>query len=337
MRTLAVAFLSLLALSLPAHAVEIKIASVAPDGSYWMQQMRAGGQRIRELTDGRVEFKFYPGGVMGTDAQVLRKIRVGQLHGGAFTAGGLSERYSGLNTYGIPLLFQSLGEVDHVRERLDPKIVDGLEAAGFVSLGFSEGGFANLLSNEPVRHVDDLRRRKVWVPDGDQISYLVMESMGLSPVVLPVTDVLTGLQTGLLDVVSNSPVGALVLQWHTKVRYRTVLPVAYSFGVFAVDARVFGRLSAGDQAIVREVMGGVMAEIDRTSRRDNLEAEAVMAKSGVEPVHVDADDVEAWRRTIESLYPRIRERPDVDRELFDELVGLLAEYRRSAKPADSTD
>jgi TRAP-type C4-dicarboxylate transport system substrate-binding protein len=270
---------------------------------------------------------------MGTDAQVLRKIRVGQLQGGAFTAGGLSERYSGLNMYGVPLLFESLAEVDYVRERLDPKLAEGLEAAGFVSLGFSEGGFANLLSNEPVHHVDDLRRKKVWVPEGDQISYLVMESMGLSPVVLPMTDVLTGLQTGLLDVVSNSPVGALVLQWHTKVRYRTVLPVAYSLGILAVDARVFNRLSAADQAIVRDVMGSTMDEIDRTSRRDNVEAEAVIARSGVEPVQVNAQDVAGWRQTIESLYPEIRERPDIDRELFDELVRLLEEFRHHSPAA----
>lgn len=324
----------LVALVMPAAAAEIKIATVAPDGSFWMRQMRAGGERVRELTDGRVEFKFYPGGVMGTDAQVLRKIRVGQLQGGAFTAGGLSERYNGLNTYGVPLLFESLEEVDYVRERLDPKLAAGLEAAGFVSLGFSEGGFANLLSNEPVRHVDDLKRKKVWVPEGDQISYLVMESMGLSPVVLPVTDVLTGLQTGLLDVVSNSPVGALVLQWHTKVRYRTELPVAYSLGILAVDARVFGRLSAGDQAVVRDVMGATMAEIDSAARRDNREAEAVMARSGVEPVPVVAADVAGWRRTIEALFPEIRRRADIDTAMFDELVRLLGEYRRGASAAN---
>jgi TRAP-type C4-dicarboxylate transport system substrate-binding protein len=147
----------------PADALEIKIASVAPDGSYWMRQMRAGGERIRELTDGRVEFKFYPGGIMGTDAQVLRKIRVGQLHGGAFTTGGLSAEYKALNVYGIPLMFRSLDEVDYVRERLDPQLAEGLEEAGWISLGFSEGGFATLMANAPVRHVNDLRRQKVWV------------------------------------------------------------------------------------------------------------------------------------------------------------------------------
>jgi TRAP-type C4-dicarboxylate transport system substrate-binding protein len=323
----------MLAVLSSAPAEEIKIASVAPDGSYWMRQMRDGGQRIRDLTDGRVEFKFYPGGVMGTDTQVLRRIRVGQLHGGAFTAGGLSERYSGLNLYGIPLIFRSHEEVDYVRARLDPKLEAGLAQAGFISLGFSEGGFANLMSMEPVTHVDDLRRKKVWVPEGDEISYMVMQSMGLSPVQLPVTDVLTGLQTGLLDVVAAAPLAALVLQWHTRVKHRTELPVSYSMGVFAVDARVFNRLTAADQTVVRDVMRGVMVDIDRSARDDDREAREVMTRNGVQPVAVNATDVMSWRQTIESLYPDIRRRPDIDGALFDEMLGLLEEYRANPNVA----
>ena len=181
-----------------AAAADIKLASVAPDGSHWIVQMRAGAEEIRMRTGGRVTFKFYPGGVMGNDAQVLRKIRAGQLHGGAFASGGLAERYSGMSLYGIPLLFRSQEEVDFVRAKIDPLMAAGLDKAGFVSFGFTEGGFANLLSNEPIHSVDEMKRKKVWVPDGDQMSFLAMQTMGLSPVVLPVTDVLTGLQTGLI-------------------------------------------------------------------------------------------------------------------------------------------
>jgi TRAP-type C4-dicarboxylate transport system substrate-binding protein len=289
--------------------------------------MRAGGEQVKERTAGRVVFKFYPGGVMGNDSQVLRKIRIGQLHGGAFTAGGLAERYPALNLYGVPLLFNSLEEVDFVRARLDPKLADGLEAAGFVSLGFSEGGFANLMANAPIRNVEDLRRKKIWVPEGDAISFLAMEALGLSPVVLPATDVLTALQTGLLDVVANSPVGALVLQWHTKVKYRTELPVSYAMGVFALDARVFGSLSTEDQQIVRDVMGGVMRDIDRASREDNRRAAEVMTSTGVAPIAVTNTDIESLRSTIEAIYPTLRGRADVDVMMFDELLEVLAEYR----------
>jgi TRAP-type C4-dicarboxylate transport system substrate-binding protein len=327
--------LAFCAAALPLDAAELKVASIAPDGSQWMRSMRVGGELVKERTAGRVVFKFYPGGVMGNDGQVLRKIRIGQLHGGAFTAGGLAERYPALNLYGVPLLFDSLDEVDFVRARLDPKLAAGLEAAGFVSLGFSEGGFANLMANEPIRNVADLRRKKIWVPEGDAISFLAMEALGLSPVVLPATDVLTALQTGLLDVVANSPVGALVLQWHTKVKYRTELPVSYAMGVFALDARVFGSLSSEDQRIVREVMGGVMRDIDRASREDNRRAAEVMTSTGIEPIAVTDTDVESLRSTIETIYPTLRGRADVDVMMFDELLAVLAEYRARRMSPDS--
>ena len=312
-----------------ARAADIKIATVAPDGSHWMEQMRGGADEIKMRTGGRVTLKFYPGGVMGNDAQVLRKIRSGQLQGGAFTAGGLAERYPALNLYGIPLLFRSLDEVDAVRARLDPKLLAGLEQAGFVAFGFTEGGFANLLSNEPIRSVDDMKRKKVWVPEGDQVSFLAMESLGLSPVVLPVTDVLTGLQTGLIEITFASPVAALVLQWQTRVKYRTDLPVSYSFGIFAIEKSAFNALTADDQKVVREVMLRVMGGLDRTARDDNKRAAEVLASSGVQTVPVNASDVETWRKTIEALYPQLRERADFDKPLFDELMSTLADYRKS--------
>ena len=316
-------------LGFAASAADLKLATVAPDGSHWMQQMRAGSEEIKTRTGGRVVLKFYPGGVMGNDSQVLRKVRANQLQGGAFAAGGLAERYSGLNLYGIPLLFRSAEEVDAVRAKLDPKIAAGLEQAGFVTFGFVEGGFANLFSNEPIRGVNDMRRKKVWVPDGDQISFLAMQELGLSPVTLPVTDVLTGLQTGLIEITFASPVVALVLQWHTKVKYITRLPVSYSYGVFAIEKEAFGRLSADDQKVVREVMSKTLSGLDHEARADNEHAYETLLSSGLKPVEVGAGDLDTWRHTIEAMYPQLRSRPDINAELFDELQATLAEYRKA--------
>ncbi len=329
-RGLAVALLAALFVTPPAEGVEFKVATVAPDGSTWMREMRAGAVEIQARSEGRVTIKFYPGGIMGNDSQVLRKVRVGQLHGGAFTGGGIAERYSGFNLYGIPLLFRSLGEVDYVRERLDPALAEGLAEAGFISFGFIEGGFARLMANEPIGSVEDMRRRKIWSPEGDPIGFRVLEAMGLSPVVLPPTDVLTGLQTGLLDVVAASPIVALVLQWHTKVKYVTDLPVSYGLGIFAIDARVFSRLSATDQELVRSVMSGVMRSLDAGTRQDNREARAVLEQFGLEFVPVDSEHILGWRETIEGLYPELRQRRDLDARLLDELLVLLAQYRAGA-------
>jgi TRAP-type C4-dicarboxylate transport system substrate-binding protein len=124
-------------------------------------------------------------------------------------------------------------------------------------------------------------------------------------------------------------VAALVLQWHTKVKYITQLPVSYSMGVFAIEKDTFGKLTPGDQQIVREVMVEYMSELDRAAREDNRRAAEVLASSGLETVSVDARDVEGWRQTIESVYPRLRERPDMDAAMFDKLFATLADYRRA--------
>ena len=311
----------------PVAAQELRIATLAPADSQWMQDMVAGGERVRELTEGRVSLRFRAGGVAGSDEQVLRKIRIGDLQGGAFSSGGLANIYPGLNTYGIPLIFRSLDEVDYVRPRLDPKLSAGLEQAGFVSLGFSEGGFSNLMSNVPVSHVDDLRRQKIWVPDNDLISFEVLESLRLAPVPLEVSDALLGLERGLVDVVAASPVVALVLQWHTKTRFRTELPITYSMGVFAIAEEAFYTLEPRDQQVMRTVIGEVMAGIDNDSRADNEEARSVMSGMGIETVAVNDADVEVWRQIIAEQLPEIRNRRDIDAALFDEMMALLQEYR----------
>ena len=310
-------------------AQELRIATLAPGDSQWMQDMQAGGERIRQMTDGRVVLKFRAGGVAGSGAQVLRRIRIGDLQGGAFTAGELGTIYPGLNTYGIPLIFRSLDEVDYVRASLDPKLAAGLEAHGFVSLGFSEGGFSNLMSNVPVSDIDDLRRQKIWVPDNDPISFQVLEALRLAPVPLELSDALLGLQRGLVDVVAGSPVVALVLQWHTQVKYRTDLPISYSMGVFAIAADAFYELAPEDQQIVRTVVADVMTGIDRDSRADNAEALQVMDKMGIQSVPVNDADVEVWRQVIVDQFPEIRRRRDIDVELFDEMLKLLEEFRTS--------
>ncbi len=315
-----------------AGSVALKIATIAPDGSHWMQEMRAAAAKIKSATDGRLVLKFYPGGVMGDDAQVLRKVRIGQLQGGAFTSGGLAARYNGLNLYGMPLLFRSLDEVDYVRSRMDPILAQGLEKAGFMSFGFVEGGFAKLMSKTPVRGVDDMRRRKVWVPEGDQINFTAMQSLGLSPVVLPVTDVLTGLQTGLLDIVAASPSVALVLQWHTKVDYLTDLPVLYSMGVFAIDEHAWMRVDEPDRKTAAAILTKTMHGLDAAARDDNRNALTVLRKAGVKIVHVDPDALAELRREVVAIYPELEKRPEVNAPLFEQERDLLRKYRAAHPP-----
>ncbi|MGD8421545.1 MAG: TRAP transporter substrate-binding protein DctP, partial [Gammaproteobacteria bacterium] len=162
------------------QAKTLKIATLAPAGTSWMQEMQAGAELILERTEGRVKLKFYPGGVMGNDQSVHRKIRIGQLHGGAFTPTGLAGVDSSIQVLSLPMLFRNLDEVDYVRERMDPVLKQEMSDSGFVILGITEGGFARILSRQPMQDLESLRRGKVWIPEGDRISQVVFEALGIT-------------------------------------------------------------------------------------------------------------------------------------------------------------
>lgn len=287
----AVVGLALFALSsAPVYAVTIKIATLSPDGNSWMLAIRAGGKEIEKRTNGRVKFKFYPGGVMGNDKSVMRKIRVGQLHGGAITTGALTDIYPDAAIYTLPLLFNTYGEMNYVREHVDKIIIKGLERKGFITFGLSDGGFAYLMSNKPVRTLKDLQGKKIWVPEGDHITMAVFQDMGISPIQLPLSDVYTGLQTGLIDTVGVSPIGALAFQWHTKTKYLTDTPLMYLNGLMIVSKKTFNKIKVADRKIVRQVFGRVFKKLNLLNQKDNLAAKAALKKQGIQFVGLTSKD-----------------------------------------------
>ncbi len=334
-RLLRVFAIGLLAVLLPVRlwAVEFKLATVAPEGSQWMQEIRAATADIKQRTSGRVIVKLYGGGVMGNEKQVLRKIRIGQLQGGAFTASGIAEKFPDIVLYGLPLIFNNQDEVDFVRERLDVTLAQGLEKAGFVSFGFAGGSFARIFAQKPISTTDAMRGQKIWVPEGDRVSAAAMEALRLSPVGLPVTDVLTGLQTGLLDIVAAPPVGVIALQWHTRVKFMTTAPLMYTMGMMAIDAKAFGRLSAADQQVFRETMGAVYRKLDQQSRTDDQAVLKALQANGITLIEAQPAEVDAWRNAAAGANQRLAAEGVYTPALLAQLQGLLQEYRQRAPVA----
>lgn len=310
------------------QAKTFKIATVSPDGLSWMEKMRAGAREIKERTDGRVKFKIYPGGVQGDDYTVLRKMRIGQLHGGAVAAGSLIRFYSDLQVYNLPLQFKSFDEVDYVRERMDDRIIQGLEEGGIVSFHLAETGFAYILSKKPVRTVDDLDDIKAWVPEGDPVSADMIKAFGISPIPLQITDVLAGLQTGLIDAVAVPPIVAIALQWHNHVNYITDLPIMYIFSTLALDKKDFESISEEDQAIVREVMNRVFEEVDRDNRKANIEAYQALLDQGIKEVKPSPEELPRWKERVNKSISYLIESGEVSPESVNLFVDYLAEARR---------
>jgi TRAP-type C4-dicarboxylate transport system substrate-binding protein len=310
-----------------AFGAKLNIATIAPEASSWMRDMRAGADEIATRTDGRVKIKIIGGGIMGNDKKVLGAIRIGRLHGGALTPSALGDRYPDINMYGMPLVFENHEEAMYVRQRMDEGLHEGLRGAGFETFGFATGGFAVLMSNTPIRTLADMKGKRVWILEGDKISYASMEAMSLTPVTLPLTDVLTGLQTGLVDVVAVPPLPALVLQWHTKIKYMTEIRLAYSLAFMAIDKRVFDKLQVEVQAVVREVMSRVYAKFDRQNVIDNREARDALIGAGIESVDFDQSEREHIRGLMEISNRALGESGEFTLELYDEMMGYLEEYR----------
>jgi len=309
------------------EANTLKIATLAPAGTSWMQEMQAGAEQILQRTGGRVKLKFYPGGVMGNDQSVHRKIRIGQLHGGAFTPSGLAGVDSSIQVLSLPMLFRDLDEVDYVRERMDPVLKQEMNDSGFVILGITEGGFARILSKQPMQDLESLRRGKVWVPEGDRISQVVFKALGISPVSLPISDVFTGLQTGLIDTIAVNPTSAIAFQWHTSTAYMTEVPITYLIGVLAVSKQTFEKLSTDDQEIVIEEMGKVFARMDISSRSENEAALVALESQGISFVPAKAGEAERWRKIADGAIDEMVVNGLIDGDIVGRVRGYLQEFR----------
>ncbi len=310
-------------------AKTLKIATLAPAGTTWMKQMKEGARIISQRTEGRVKIKFYPGGVMGNDQSVHRKIRIGQLHGGAFTPGGLAKIDSSIQSLGLPLMFDSLEEVDYVRERMDSVLKNEMEDSGFVILGISEGGFVRILSKQPMQDLESIRGSKVWIPEGDEINNIVFRAMGITPISLPIADVFTGLQTGLIETVAVNPTSAIAFQWHTSTSYMTEVPLSYLVGILAVQKKAFSRLSAADQAIVREEMGRVFERMDKRNREDNQAAKSALKQQGITFVVPSPGETARWKTISERSIDDMVAAGVIPGEIVSQVKNHLQSYRES--------
>ena len=314
-------------LSAQAAAVTFKVATVSPDGSMWMKQLRQGARDIAERTDDRVNFKFYPGGVMGDDKAVLRKIRSGQLHGAVLTAGGLNQVYPDIELYGLPMVFNDAAEVDHIRGQMDDTLLAGLSGKGFVGFGIAEVGFAYAMSKAQVATFEEVRAQKVWIPDGDPGAELAVRTFDISPIPLSIADVLGGLQTGLINTVAVPPVGAIALQWHTQLKYVFDLPLLYVYGLLAVRDRQFDRLDEADQAVVREVMGDVVRKVDAQNRTDHERAVEVLKMQGLSFNVPTPAERERWVGLAGQAANEMTSQGILSADLVERLNGMLVEYR----------
>ncbi|MBI4511243.1 MAG: TRAP transporter substrate-binding protein DctP [Deltaproteobacteria bacterium] len=310
-----------------ANSLELKMATLAPKGSAWAKAMEKNAKDVEEKTAGRVKFKYFFGGQQGDERDVVRKIKLSQLDGAAVTAVGLSLIKGDVRVLELPFMFRTDRELDLVRDKLAKDFEKQFEDAGYVLLAWGDVGWVHLFTNVSVGGRADLAKTKMWAWTDDIIVRSFFKRLGINGVPLGVPDVLPSLQTGLINACYGSPLAAVALQWYTKIKYGTSLPVSYSIGAMVLKKETWNKLSPEDQKILRETASVLGSDLMKLVRKDNERARKAMEKSGVQFVQVPAAmlaDIEkegraVWDELVGKLYSK---------ELLEKVKKTLAEARK---------
>jgi TRAP-type C4-dicarboxylate transport system substrate-binding protein len=305
----------------------IKVALITPEGSPWTNSLYKLADEVQSRTGGSVSFMVYAGGISGDEIDVLRKMQANRIQAAGFSGVGLGILVPQIRILEAPLLYKTYAEVDRVKSRLMDRFAAEFEKKGYVLLGFAEAGFVYLFSSEKMTGPDGFDRLKMWVWKGDPVAKSSMETLGIKTYPLQLTDVNTGLETGMINAFYSPPAAAIAYQWHAKVKYMLDYPLVNSTGAFLIKKSTFETLSAEHQKVLREASTLFCDELVQISRRVNQEARDALKNVGI----VFESPTEDQRLLFESKAQKIYD-DNIDnlysRELFDTVTSLLETQRQ---------
>jgi TRAP-type transport system periplasmic protein len=313
--------------TLSAQQYTIKFATLAPDGSTWMNIMKEYDQAIRKESGGRIGFKMYPGGVQGDEKDLLRKIKLGQLHSAGVTGNGLTTIASKVRILDSPFLFKSYDEVDHIYKTFDNEFKKAFEEGGFVNLGWAEVGFVYVYTNTPVKTPEDMKNVKMWMWEGDPIAESAFKSLGVHPIPLSITDVLTSLQTKLIDGVYSSPLALIAVQWFSRVKYMLDVPLADAAGAVVISKKKFDEFPDNLKEILLRNGKKYMQKLTELSRQDNAKSIETLKKNGIAIISPPSEKARASYEENGKAARRMLVGKLFSEELLNKVEAAVIDYR----------
>jgi TRAP-type transport system periplasmic protein len=289
-----------------ADEVVIKMATIAPSGSEWHQVLQEMGAAWQKESRGLIQFRLYPGGVAGDDGDVVRKMRLGTLNVALLSSTGLTDIDRSVLALQVPLAYADYHELDCTIEQLGPQIEKQLAAKGFVLLGWSDAGWARFFTKDPVRTPDDMKKLKMFVWAGDDQYAELWKKAGFNPVPLPSTEISTALQTGLVNAVTTTVQGAVLLQWYRQVKYMTDLNWAVFLGAIVVSTSTWEKIPADVRPLLKESARKACRRLSEFSRQSEARDIEVLKKHGVRVIDVDTAVLDQWRKLIDGVLPQVR-------------------------------
>ncbi len=308
--------------------VLVKMATLVPDGSSWHGVLEETAAKWEQLSGGRVKVNLYAGGVAGDDPDVVRKMRLGTLQAGVLTAVGVAEIDKAVYALGVPLMYDSYDEVYAVLEKMRPRLERDLEAKGFIVLNWADGGWVHFFSKKPVAVPDDLRKLKLFTWAGDAQAVEVWKAAGFNPVPLPSTEIMTSLQTGLVEALGVPPQVSVIAQYFQHAPNMTRLRWQLLLGATLINKATWEKIPADLRPALmqasREAGGKLQVEIRKGEERDV----AAMQKRGLNVVPVGAPQRAEWQKLVAAIFPKVRG-PIVPADAFDEALRYRDEYRKA--------
>lgn len=324
--------LALLLAVVPAAAradVVIKLGTLAPNGSTWHTLLKEMGQKWEQASGGKVKLRVYPGGVLGNEGDMVKKIRIGQLHGAALTTIGLHDITPAAQAVDVPMMIDTWATLDYVMERMAPKLEKMIEDKGYIVVGWSEVGFVRFFSTKKIATLAEAQASKMFTWEGDPASAEAWRAGGFHPVVMSSTEIVTGLQTGLIDTVALAPLYAFSSRMFEKAKYMLDLPWAVLTGATVVRKDEWDKIPADVRPKLLEISHEYAKKIAAEVRRMDTEALENMSKQGL--VVVKPVDPKAFQAAAEKAYSVVRGKV-VPADAFDEVKKLVDEaHARSAK------
>ena len=333
MKTLRGRFLTVVALLLvgvPVSAQTVKLGTVAPKGSPWYKMSRHMAEAWSAATDGKINVRIYPGGVAGDDPDMVRKMRVGQLHAAMLTGQGLAEISTEIQALHMPLLLTSYKELDYVMKRLTPYLESAFKAKGFKVLNWGEAGWVYFFTQVPVVHPAELKPLRLFAWSSDSAFIEAWKDAGYNPVPLAVTEMLTGLQSGLINAFVAPPIAALAFQWFGLAKHMTDLKWAPLVGATVISMNRWQQIPENLRPTLLQAARDASARFKQEIRKVNEDSIEVMKKHGLVVHHVPADVVGDWERGARAGYTKLIGRV-VSAQMVDEVERLRNEYRASQK------
>ena len=305
----------------------IKFATVAPEGSTWVKYMRTLDKTLMEKSQGQIGFNIYPGGIAGDEIDVLRKIRIGQLHCAAFSGVGIAQILPMVRILDLPFLFKTQKEIVRVQDELTDYFAAQFREKGFEFLSWAEVGDVHLFSKSPIKNVNDIAGLKVWTWSGDPISKETFSAMGTNPIPLSITDVTTALNTDMIDTVYAPPLGALALQWHTQVKYMTMMPLAHATGAVLISNNYFNKIPKELSKLLKDELKRTMDELTQALKEQTNEAIHLIEESDIQLIPIPSpEEMEAFYKVHDQVAQKLSGK-QYPPELLDRIYNILNRFR----------